>query len=100
MVAQSTTSLTKDQQMADLSINLNQIQDGDLSDYLDGVASLAVADQIANSVAYQKEAADLQTIDSILDEVFYESDCPDEEELLAYHAGFLPRSEKKIIQQD
>jgi hypothetical protein len=99
MVAQSTTSLTKDQQMADQCSNPSQIQDGDILDYFDGIASLNVTHHIANCLACQKEVADLQTIHSILDEVFYESDCPDEEELLAYHAGFVPRSEKKIIQQ-
>lgn len=85
--------------MAHHSSNPTQIQDGDLSDYLDGVAPLAVAAQIANNIAYQKEVADLQTIHSILDEFFHESDCPDEEALLAYHAGFLPRAEKKSIEQ-
>lgn len=85
--------------MADQCSNPTLIEDGDLSDYLDGVATLAVAHHIATCAACQKEVADLQAIHTILDELFHASTCPDEEELLAYHAGFLPRAEKKLIQQ-
>lgn len=79
--------------MAELYVNPTQIEDGDLLDYLDG--SLKVPEHMA----YQKNIAELLFIDSVLDELFYESDCPDEEALLAYASGFLPRTEKKVIEQ-
>ena len=85
--------------MADRCTNPTTIKESDLSDYLFGIAPANVMGHIANCVACQKEVAELQTIHAILDEVFYESECPDEEELLAYQAGFLPRSEQKIIEQ-
>lgn len=54
---------------------------------------------ITRCASCQQELADLQLTHSLLDDIFYEDDCYDEEELLAYQAGFLPRARKKIIQQ-
>lgn len=75
------------------------IQERDLSDYLSGMAPANVIRHISNCVACQKEVATLQTIHAFLDDVFYKNDCPDEEELLAYQAGFLTRPEQNIIKQ-
>lgn len=85
--------------MVDECTNPTAIQEGDLSDYFSGMAPANVTRHITNCVTCQKEVADLQTVHAILEEVFYESECPDEEQLLAYQAGFLPRSEQKMIAQ-
>lgn len=85
--------------MVDQCSKPTAIQESDLSDYLSGMAPANVIRHIKNCVACQKEVANLQVIHAFLDDVFYKNNCPDEEELLAYQAGFLTRSERKITQQ-
>lgn len=85
--------------MVDQCSNPSAIQEGDLFDYLSGMAPPNVIHHISDCVACQNDVAERQTVHAFLDDVFYKNDCPDEEELLAYQAGFLTRSEQKIIKQ-
>ena len=85
--------------MVDQCSNPTAIQEGDLSIYLSGMAPVNIIHHIDGCLACQKEVADLQVVNALLDNVFQQSDCPDEDVLLAYQAGFLSRSEQKIIQQ-
>ncbi len=75
------------------------IKEGDLSTYLSGTASASIKYHIDHCIACQTEIKDLKTVHAILDDVFYKSDCPDEDLLLAYQSGFMTRLEQKTIKQ-
>lgn len=85
--------------MVDQCSNPTAIQEGDLLAYLSGFASANVINHISDCLACQKEVVELKIAQAILDEVFYQSHCPDREELVAYKVGFLPHSENRIIKQ-
>lgn len=74
-----------------------EIQEGDLAAYLNGVASPAVREHIARCPAHRRELADLLAIDGAVDAALFRAGCPAPDMLLLYQAGFLDRADAESV---
>ena len=83
--------------MTNFCIAPNEIQDGDLLAYLDGVALAQVTDHVARCAACQADAAALAGLDAEWAAALFRATCPSTEDLLAYQVNLLGMGEQAQI---
>lgn len=73
------------------------IQEGDLLAYLDGSASPAVNDHVANCAICAIKATELQKSRAILRAAFFRRHCPSTDDLASYQAKELPYKQMQAV---
>ncbi len=79
-------------------INPNEIEDGDLLDWLDGLASEETAVHIENCAHCQAEAESIRAFTGLMDDSLARSTCPDSETLMFFNNQMLDANEVATVQ--
>jgi hypothetical protein len=75
----------------------DELREGDLLAFLDGVAPTSIAEHIAGCPRCQDELAGLRAAEALLSAALVRADCPATEELLGFAAGLLVPDEQRRV---
>lgn len=85
--------------MSEKCVEPGEIQEGDLSAYVDGLADRAVVEHIRRCAACAQQVREIAEAQVVLTAALFRHSCPASDQLIAFHQGELRGGEKLVVAQ-